>query len=105
MGGRSFRRYIARYRKEGEAGLLNDILCESFERTVNKDNTVSFEERKLQIPSDKYRHHYVKAKVNIKRHIDDSLTLFHRPRKLAAFPAITTEEAKVAEQPMVMKMP
>jgi len=86
-------------------GSLDDILCETFERVVNKDNTVSFEGRTLQIPSDEYRHHYVKAKVNIKRHIDGSLTLFHGPRKLADFPAIKKEENKLAEQPIVMKMP
>ena len=66
-------------------GSLDDILCEQHERTVNKDNTVSFEGRTLQIPSDEYRHHYVKAKVRIHRYIDGSLSIFHGPRKLAEF--------------------
>ena len=44
-------------------GPLNDILCERFERTVGNDNCVSFENMKLQIPADRFRCHYVKAKV------------------------------------------
>ena len=40
-------------------GSLDDILCEQYERVVMKDNTVSFEGRILQIPSDDLRHHYV----------------------------------------------
>ena len=66
-------------------GSLDDILCEQHERTVNKDNTVSFEGRTLQIPSDEHRHHYVKARVRIHRYIDGSLSIFHGPRKLAEF--------------------
>jgi len=48
-------------------GSLDDILCEQFERTVNKDNTVSLECRTLQIPSDEYRNHYVKTRDAISR--------------------------------------
>jgi len=67
-------------------GSLDDILCEQYQRTVNKDNTVSFEGRSLQIPSDEYRNHYVKTKVRIHRYTDGSLAVFHGPRKLAEFP-------------------
>jgi len=67
-------------------GSLDDILCEQHERTVNKDNTVSFEGRTLQIPSNEYRHHYVKARVRVHRYVDGSLAIFHGPRKLAEFP-------------------
>jgi transposase len=42
---------------------LDDILCERFERQVGADNCVSFEGLKLQIPTDRHRCHYVKAKV------------------------------------------
>jgi transposase InsO family protein len=67
-------------------GSLDDVLCEQFERTVNKDNTVSFKGRNLQIPSDEYRHHYVKTKVRIHQYINGYLAIFHGPRKLAEFP-------------------
>ena len=66
---------------------LADILCEHYERTVGKDNCVSFEALKLQIPADRYRHHYVKAKVRVHRYVDASLAIFHGPRKLADYDA------------------
>lgn len=81
-------------------GSLNDILCEQHERTVNKDNTVSFKGRTLQIPSDEYRNHYVKAKVRIHRYLDGSLAIFHGPRKLAEFPPETMPEARQKEMPL-----
>jgi hypothetical protein len=45
-------------------GELSDLLCERHERTVGADNCVKFEKRTLQIPADKHRCHYVKAKVD-----------------------------------------
>jgi len=64
---------------------LNDILCEQFERTVGKDNCVSFEAMALQIPQDQHRMHYVKTKVRVHRYHDGSLAVFHGPRKLAEY--------------------
>ena len=64
---------------------LDDILCEHYERTVTSDNCVSFEGRTLQIPSDKHRCHYVKAKVRVHRYANGSLAVFHGPRKLADY--------------------
>lgn len=64
---------------------LDDILCERFERIVGHDNCVSFAGMKLQIPADRYRCHYVKAKVAVLRHIDGSLAILHGPRKLAEY--------------------
>lgn len=66
-------------------GPLGDILCERFERTVGNDNCVSFESMKLQIPADRYRCHYVKAKVTVLRRIDGTLAILHGPRKLADY--------------------
>lgn len=66
---------------------LADILCEQHERTVGKDNCVSFEALKLQIPADRYRHHYVKAKVRVHRYVDGRLAIFHGPRKLVDYDA------------------
>jgi transposase len=64
---------------------LEDILCEHHERTVTPDNCVSFFGLTIQIPSDKYRCHYVRAKVNVHRYMDGSLAIFHGPRKLADY--------------------
>lgn len=64
---------------------LDDILCEQNERTVGADNCVSFEGKKLQIPANRYRCHYVRVRVRIHRYMDCSLAIFHGPRKLADY--------------------
>jgi hypothetical protein len=64
---------------------LADILCEQYERTVSADNCVRFEGRVLQIPTDRHRCHYVKAKVRVHRYLDGRLAIFHGPRKLADY--------------------
>jgi transposase len=67
------------------SGNLDDILCEQHERVVRNDNCVEFERKKLQIPSNKYRMHYVKVRVRVHRYEDCSLAVFHGPRKLASY--------------------
>jgi transposase len=80
-------------REEGSAfvpwigGSLDDILCEQYERTVSHDNCVRFEGITLQIPPDRHRCHYVKAKVRVHCYPDGSLSVFHGPRKLANYDA------------------
>jgi hypothetical protein len=64
-------------------GSLDDILCEQYERTVGHDNCVRFEGITLQIPADRHRCHYVKAKVGVHCYPNGSLAVFHGPRKLA----------------------
>lgn len=66
-------------------GNLDDILCEQFERTVGNDNCVRFEGLILQIPADRHRCHYVKARVRVNRYPDGRLAIFHGPRKLVAY--------------------
>lgn len=68
-------------------GNLNDILCEQFTRTVRNDNCVVFKNITLQIPKDKYRCHYVKAKVRLCRYANGNMAVFHGPRKLAEYDA------------------
>ncbi len=67
---------------------LEDILCERHERTVNNDNCVSFEAMKLQIPADRHRCHYVKARVTVVRRTDRTLAILHGPRRLAEYDAL-----------------
>jgi transposase len=69
-------------------GCLDDHLCERFDRTVGKDNCVSFERLTLQIPKDSHRYHYVKTKVQVHRYLDNSLAVFHGPRLLAKYDAL-----------------
>jgi len=64
---------------------LADFLCIQEQRTVNKDNTVSYKGKKFQIPKDQFRYHYVKAKVNIYEYADGSVALLHGPKRLADY--------------------
>jgi hypothetical protein len=48
---------------------------------------VRFETLNLQIPPDRHRTHYVKAKVNVHRYADGSLAILHGPRLLARYSA------------------
>ena len=64
---------------------IKDILCEQHKRIVNNDNCVSFKGLTLQIPSNQYRCHYVKAKVRVNLYDDGCMSIFHGPRKLATY--------------------
>lgn len=66
-------------------GNLGDILCEQHERVVGNDNCVRFEGLVLQIPADRHRCHYVKAKVRVHCYPDGGLAVFHGPRRLADY--------------------
>jgi transposase len=72
------------------SGSLPDLLCEQHDRRVDNDNCVSFEGLSLQIPADEFRYHYVRTKVRVHRYVDETLALFHGPRKLADFDATGT---------------
>ena len=67
------------------AGTLEDILCIHEERVVGNDNTVRYRNRVLQIPADRHRHHYVKARVRVHEYPDGTLAVFHGPRRLARY--------------------
>jgi hypothetical protein len=64
---------------------LGDVLTIQEERTVGNDNTVMYKKLRLQIPSDKHRYHYVKARVRVHEYPDGKLAVFHGPRKLALY--------------------
>lgn len=80
-------------REEGSAfvpflgGSLDDLLCQQHARTVGKDHCVRFEGVVLQIPADRHRCHYVKAKVRVHCYADGRLAVFHGPRRLATYSA------------------
>ncbi|MGH8548763.1 MAG: hypothetical protein ACRERU_09230, partial [Methylococcales bacterium] len=50
---------------------------------LGKDNCGRFVRLVLQIPQDRFRCHYVNAKVRVHRYPDGSLAVFHGPRLLA----------------------
>ena len=77
------------------AGNLTDILSLQEERVVAGDNTVRYKNRSLQIPADRHRHHYVKARVRVHEYPDGHLAVFHGPRCLARY----TAEGELIEKP------
>lgn len=64
---------------------LDDILCIQEQRTVNKDNTVSYKNKFLQIFKDKYRYNYTKVKVRVHEYMDGSMSIFYGPRCLTRY--------------------
>ena len=64
---------------------LADILSIQEARSVSNDNCVRYKRLVLQIPADKHRHHYVKAKVKVHEYHDGQLAIFHGPRCLARY--------------------
>ena len=73
---------------------LPDILCLHEERVVRADNCVVYQNKLLQIPADRHRCHYVKAKVRVHEYPDHHLAIFHGPRRLAQYDA-TGKERKI----------
>lgn len=66
---------------------LKNILCIQEERTVQHDNTVSYKNKVLQIHSNDYRHHFVKAKVQVNEYPDGTIGLFYGPLCLGQYDA------------------
>ena len=64
---------------------LPDVLCEHHERTLAADHCVSFQGKRLQIPAQTYRCHFIKARVRVHRYPDGRLAVFHGPRRLADY--------------------
>ena len=61
---------------------------------MGADSCVRFEGLTLQIPKDRHRFHYVKAKVTVRRYKDGVLSVSHGPRKLACYGADGKEIVK-----------
>jgi transposase len=78
---------------------IANMLCIQEERVVAGDNTVSYRGIKLQIPPSAHRHHFVKTQVRVHHYPDDSLAIFHGPRKIGRYNAdggLQKEEKKIA---------
>lgn len=56
---------------------LDEILCIQEDRTVQKDNTVRYQGKILQIPPQDNRHHFVKAEVEVREYLDNTLAIFY----------------------------
>jgi transposase len=62
-----------------------EVLCVHETRQVAKDNTVSWEGRRLQIPPSPLRPHFVRATVRLHEYPDGAVALFWGPHRIAEF--------------------
>jgi hypothetical protein len=67
---------------------LIETLCVKADRTVERDNTVSWRKIKLQLPDSPLRHHWVRAQVRVHHYPDATLAVFHGPQCLARYDAL-----------------
>lgn len=75
---------------------LREILCIQHERIVARDNTVSHQRDRLQLPQSRLRAHYVKARVVLREYPDGTLAVFHGPRPIARY---TSQGELIDSQP------
>jgi len=62
-----------------------DYFCFKYTRMVTNDNTVSFNNHRLQIPAGYQRKSYAKAKVELRHYLDGSLAIFYQGQNLVTF--------------------
>ena len=82
-----------------EVARLTEAFCLEDERTVGRDNTISWEGKRLQIPESPLRRHYVQAKVKVHAYPDGTLAVLHGPRVIGRYSGdgvLLAEAGKVA---------
>ncbi len=67
--------------------MWREILCVVEERTVDRDNTVAWNGRRLQLPESRLRPHFVKAQVRVHEYSDRTCAVFLGPHRLADYDA------------------
>jgi transposase len=85
----------ARFAREAEepghafvpyAGIATEeVLCVREDRQVGRDNCVSWQGRRWQIPEQRHRRHYVKATIEMRKYPDGRIAIFDGPRCLARY--------------------
>lgn len=84
---------------------LDKVFCFKHERTVNNDNTISFNNRLFQIGPSELRVSFAKCKVMVYEHIDGSVSVgygphmlgYYLPKGLSTYPQYSQKE-KVAKR-------
>jgi hypothetical protein len=66
---------------------LDLVFSLQFERTVNRDNTVSFQNLQLQIERVQWRATLAGCNVMVHQHLDGSISLTHGPHRLGRYSA------------------
>ena len=68
-----------------EASRLVEALCIEEERTVGRDNTIAWNNMRLQLPESPLRRHYVQAKVKVHAYPDGTLAVLHGLRVIGRY--------------------
>ena len=68
-----------------EASRIVEALCIEEERTVGRDNTIAWNNKRLQLPESPLRRHYVQAKVKVHAYPDGTLAVLHGPRVIGRY--------------------
>jgi transposase len=84
---------------------LDLIFALQFERTVNRDNTVSFQNLHLQIEAVRWRASLAGCTVTVHQHLDGTMSLTHGPHRLGRYSTLGTAltESKMRRERAVEK--
>jgi transposase len=101
--GRMNRQFRVKAREGGSAfvacrvGDLDTVFSIQHDRVVDRDNTVSYAGRKLQIPPVKWRSSLARCAVRVCEHLDGRISIRHGPHVVARFgPEILKAEVNAA---------
>jgi hypothetical protein len=84
---------------------LDLIFALQFERRVNRDNTVSVQNLRLQIEPVRWRATLAGCSVTVHQHLDGSFTITHGPQRLGHYSAegVSLEKEKIGARGAVEK--
>jgi hypothetical protein len=84
---------------------LDLIFALQFERTVNRDNTVSIQNLRLQIEPVRWRATLAGCTVTVHQHLDGTFTITHGPHRLGRYSAegVSLENEKIGARGAVEK--
>jgi len=74
-----------------------EVFSFKHQRTVNNDNTISFDRKRLQIPPGPGRLSYARARVQVQQRLDGSLAICHDGKTLATFQPATSAPVRVGK--------
>jgi Helix-turn-helix domain len=105
------RRFQVRAAERGSAFVMRSskdldlVFSLQFERTVNRDNTVGFQNLTLQIEAVRWRATLAGCSVTVHQHLDGTISITHGPHRLGRYTAsgVAVMSRKTAARPAVEK--
>jgi transposase len=74
-----------------------EVFCFKHHRSVNNDNTISFDGKRLQIPLGPERISYARAHAEVQQRLDGSLVICHQGQALVAYAPATSGPVRVGK--------